>query len=177
VLVTGGAGAVGHFAIELAKYAGATVAATVSSAEKAELARAAGADVVVNYRDADATEQLAAFAKRMARIVDVNIAANLAMDLALSGPDTVIVAYAADAADPVLPVRACMTANVAMHFVLLYTMPAAATELAVAGVSRALEAGALTELPVHRFSLEQCAAAQQAVQDGAVGKVLVDVRV
>lgn len=175
VLVTGGAGAVGHFAIELAKFAGASVAATVSGAEKAELARAAGADIVVNYRDADATERLAAFAERMARIVDVNIAANLGMDLALSGPDTVIVAYAAGGSDPVLPVRACMTANVTMHFVLLYTMPAAAVERAVAGVTRALEAGALTELPVQRFPLDQSAAAQDAVQAGAVGKVLIDV--
>lgn len=86
--------------------------------------------------------------------------------------DTVIVGYAAGAPDPTLPVRVCMTANVMLRFVLLYTMPEDAVTRAVAGVSDALAAGALSELPVHRFSLEECAAAHDAVQQGAVGKVL-----
>ena len=172
VLVSGGAGAVGHFGIELAKRAGARVVATVSGDEKAALARAAGADLVVNYRDPEALDQLRVFAQRMARVVEVNLAVNLALDLALSGPGTVIVAYAADAPDPTLPVRACMTANVMLRFVLLYTMPEDALARAVAGVTDALAAGALSELPVHRFPLEQCAAAHDAVQQGMVGKVL-----
>lgn len=175
VLVTGGAGAVGHFAIELAKEAGARVAATVSGAEKARLASSAGADCVVNYHDTDAMQQLRAFAPQMARVVEVNVAANMALDLALSGPGTVIAAYAADAADPTLPLRACMSANVTMRFVLIYTAAAAELDGAVAGVSRAVAAGALTELPVHRYPLDACAAAQDAVQQGAIGKVLLDV--
>ena len=176
VLVTGGAGAVGHFAIELAKHGGARVAATVSSTEKAELARDAGADVVVNYRDYDAQQQISAFSTRLARVVDVNLAANLQLDLAVAAPDTVVVAYAADGPDPTLPVRACMGANVVLRFMLLYTVPAAAIDAAVAGVTEALEAHALSELPIHRFPLEECAAAQDAVQHGVVGKVLLEVR-
>ena len=175
LLVSGGAGAVGHFAIELAKRAGARVVATVSSDKKAALARAAGADLVVNYRDPDVLSQIGVFAERMARVVEVNLAVNLALDLALSGPGTVIVAYAADAPDPTLPVRVCMTANVMLRFVLLYTMPEDALARAVAGVTDAPAAGALSELPVHRFSLEQCAAAHDAVQQGVVGKVLLRV--
>ena len=175
VLISGGAGAVGHFAIELAKRAGARVVATVSGDEKAALARAAGADLVVNYRDADALQQIRVFAERVARVVEVNVAVNLALDLALSGPQTVIVAYAADAPDPTLPVRVCMTANVVLRFVLLYTMPQDAVQRAVAEVSEAVAARALSELPVHRFPLEQCAAAHDAVQHGAVGKVLLQV--
>ena len=89
VLVAGGAGAVGHFAIELAKFGGARVAATVSGPEKAELARQAGADLVVNYRDAGAAEQLREFAPQMDRIVELALGANLELDLALSGPQTV----------------------------------------------------------------------------------------
>jgi NADPH:quinone reductase len=54
ILVAGGAGAVGHFAIELARHAGAQVIATVSSAQKAAVAEAAGADPVIDYRDQDA---------------------------------------------------------------------------------------------------------------------------
>jgi len=173
VLVAGGAGAVGHFAIELAKHAGARVVTTVSTPEKAELAAKAGADLVVNYRDADAVDQVRAFAPVMDRVVEVALGANLPLDLAVSGPSTVVVSYAADGPDPVLPVRACMTANVTLRFVLLYGVPEPALDAAVAGVSEALAAGALTELPAHRFPLSDIVAAHEAVEGGAVGKVIV----
>jgi NADPH2:quinone reductase len=172
VLVAGGAGAVGHFAIQLARRAGARVVTTVSGTAKAELARAAGADLVVNYREPDALERIRGFTERVDRVVEVNLAANLALDLGLSGPGTVVSVYAADTADPELPIRACMGANVVLRFVLLYGVPIADLLRGVTDVSAALEAGALTELPVHRFPLEECAAAQDAVQSGAVGKVL-----
>jgi NADPH:quinone reductase len=172
VVVAGGAGAVGHFAIELAKRAGARVAATVSGPAKAELAAQAGADLVVNYKDPDAADQLAAFAPAD-RIVEVALGANLALDLPLSGPQTTIVTYASEAADPVLPVRAAMTANVSMRFVLLYGVPRPVLRRTAADITQALADGALTELPVTRFSLDEIAAAHDAVQAGAVGKVLV----
>jgi len=175
VLVAGGAGAVGHYAIELAKFFGARVATTVSGRAKAELARKAGADLVVNYRDADAADQLRAFAAQMDRIVELALGANLDLDLAVSGPDTYIVDYAAEATDPVLPVRRCMNANVTIRFMLLYSIPTEAIEHAVADISRAAAAGALTELPLTRFPLEQVAAAHNAVELGAVGKVLVEI--
>lgn len=175
VLVAGGAGAVGHFAIELAKFFGARVATTVSGPQKAELARSAGADLVVNYRDADAAEQLRAFAPTMDRIVELALGANLELDLGVSGPSTHIVDYAAEPSDPVLPVRKCMNANVTLRFVLLYGVPAAAADQAVTDISAALAAGALTELPMTRFPLEQIAAAQEAVQAGAVGKVVLEI--
>jgi NADPH:quinone reductase len=173
VLVAGGAGAVGHFAIELAKHFGARVAATVSGPEKAELAARAGADLVVNYREPDAAERLQAFAPKMDRIVELALGANLELDLALSGPQTHIVDYAAEPSDPVLPVRRFMTANVTLRFVLLYAFPDPALDQAVADITAAIDAGALSELPITRFPLEQVAAAQDAVQAGAVGKVVV----
>jgi NADPH2:quinone reductase len=175
VLVAGGAGAVGHYAIELAKFFGARVAATVSGPAKAELARKAGADLVVNYRDAGAADQLREFAPQMDRIVELALGANMDLDLAVSGLRTHIVDYAAEAADPVLPVRRCMTASVSIRFILLYGIPAEAADEAVGDISRAAAAGALTELPVTRFPLEQVAAAHDAVQAGAVGKVLVEI--
>jgi NADPH2:quinone reductase len=172
VLVAGGAGAVGHFAIELARHAGARVAATVSGPAKADLATAAGASLVVNYRDADAAAQLTSFAP-VDRVIEVALGANLELDLALSGPRTTVVTYAADGADPVLPVRACMSANISLRFVLLYGVPRPALRQAAAEITRALADGALTELPVTRFPLAEIAAAHDAVQAGAVGKVLV----
>jgi NADPH:quinone reductase len=173
VLVAGGAGAVGHFAIELAKYFGARVAATVSGPEKAELASRAGADLVVNYREPGAAERLQSFAPKMDRIVELALGTNLELDLAVSGPQTHIVDYAAEPSDPVLPVRRCMTANVTLRFVLLYGFPDPALDQGAADITAAVEAGALTELPITRFPLERVAAAQDAVQAGAVGKVVV----
>ena len=173
VLVAGGAGAVGHYAIELAKHAGARVVTTVSSPEKAALAARAGADLVVNYRDPDALEQIKAFVPVADRVGEVALGANLALDLAIAGPSTVVVSYAADGPDPVLPVRACMTANVTLRFVLLYGVPAAALDAAATDVTAALAAGALTGLPAHRFPLSEIAAAHEAAERGAVGKVIV----
>jgi NADPH2:quinone reductase len=173
VLVAGGAGAVGHYAIELAKWAGARVVTTVSGPEKAELAARAGADLVVNYRDPDALEQIRAFTPTVDRVIELALGANLELDLALATPETVIVTYAAEPQNPVLPVRACMNANVTVRFIMLYSVPAIALDSAVEDITVALTAGALTELPVHRFPLEEIVAAQEATEGGAVGKVIV----
>jgi NADPH:quinone reductase len=174
VLVAGGAGAVGHFAIELAKFFGARVATTVSGPEKAELARQAGADVVVNYRDPDAASQLQEFAAQMDRIVELALGANLDLDLAVCGPQTHIVDYAAEPDDPVLPVRRCMNANVTLRFILLYSVPEEATDQAAADITAAVEAGALTPLPIIRYQLTDVVAAQEAVEAGVVGKVVLE---
>jgi len=173
VLVAGGAGAVGHFAIELARHAGARVVTTVSGEEKADLARQAGADLVVNYKDKDAIDQVRAFAPQADRIVEVALGANLELDLAVSGPRTSVVTYAADGTDPVIPVRACMGANVNLRFMLLYGVPDENLDQAVTDITGALRSSALTELPAHRFSLDDAVAAHEAVENGAVGKVVI----
>jgi NADPH:quinone reductase len=172
ILVAGGAGAVGHFAIELAKFFGARVVTTVSGPEKAELARKAGADLVVNYRDPSAAEDVSSFGP-IDRVIEVALGANLSLDLAVLKPGGEIVTYAAEPADPAMPVRACMNANAILRFVLLYGVPADALERAARDITTALAAGELTELPVHKFGLDDIAAAQDACQAGAVGKVLV----
>ena len=176
VLVAGGAGAVGHFAIELAKHAGARVITTVSGPQKAELAARAGADLVVNYREPDAADQISSFAGPggVDHVVELALGANLELDLAVvARPDARIVCYAAEAADPAVPVRACMNANVILRFVLLYGVAEDALERAAGDISAALAVGALTELPATRFPLDEVAAAHEAVEAGALGKVFV----
>jgi len=177
VLVQGGAGAVGHAAIELAKWAGARVVATVSSPEKAELARAAGADAVAHYNTDDYALSMRSFLPDGAdRIVEVNLLANVSDDLGFAAPHAVISSYAGGPDDIVqVPIRALMSPNIVLRFVLVYTIPREALTAAVEGVSRALEVGALTTLPLHRFPLERAAEAHDAVQAGAVGKVLIDI--
>ena len=173
VLVAGGAGAVGHFAIELAAWGGARVIATASGPQKAELARQAGAAQVVNYRDPGAADQIRAAAGRTDRVIEVALGTNLALDLAVASPGSTIVSYAAEPSDPVLPVRACMTANVVLRFVLLYGVPRPALWRAAEDINAALTAGALTGLPVHRFGLADIVAAHEAAEAGPLGKVLV----
>jgi len=173
VLVAGGAGAVGHFAIELAKRAGARVISTVSSPEKAALAEKAGADLVVNYRSPDAVKQIQAFVPAVDRVVELALGANLALNLAVSRPLTTIVTYAAEATNPELPVRALMGANVNLKFILLYGVAETALDQAAADITAALAAGDLTGLPVHRFPLADVVAAHEAAEAGAVGKVIV----
>jgi len=175
VLVAGGAGAVGHFAIELARHAGARVIATVSTPEKAEMAVKAGAHHVVNYRDANVIEQVRELVDRVDRIVEVALAVNLALDLAVSGPETVIAAYASTGHDPTLPMRACMGANVTLRFVLLYGVPRLTQQQAATDVTAALAADALSPLPAHRFALDDIVAAHEAAEKGVTGKILVDV--
>ncbi len=132
VLVAGGAGAVGHAAIELAKWGGAEVVTTVSSPEKAELASAA--DVVVNYREDGAAEQIG----KVDRIVELALGPNLELDLAVANPYATIVTYAADQATAEIPIRACMTANLTLRFMLLYTIAPYALHDAIGGVSKAV---------------------------------------
>jgi NADPH:quinone reductase len=177
VLVAGGAGAVGHAAIELARWAGAKVIATVSNDTKAELARVAGATVVVDYRRDDAKEIIRAVAPAgVDRVVEVSPTVNLALDLAVIAPNATIAAYATDGGDEAtLPLAPLMRENVTLRFVLVYTMPQDALYEAVAQVSDAVRDGALTTLPIHRYVLEAIAEAHDAVEGGAVGKVVVEI--
>ena len=175
VLVAGGAGAVGNAAIQLARRAGATVIATVSSDAKAALAQAAGAHHTVNYRAGDAAEQIRALAPRgVDRIVEVALTTNLTLDLAVMADNSSIVVYATEPTDPLVPAGRLLFGNVNLRFMIVYTMPTVAMARAVAEVTDAAAAGALVNLPFHRFSLDDIGAAQDAVEAGAVGKVLVD---
>ena len=182
MLVTGGAGAVGHAAIQLAAWAGATVVTTVSSAEKAALAQAAGAHHVVNYREGDAAAEIRGLAPDGVDLaVDVAIIQNTDLVARVLKPRGVVTSYANTGGTEVtLPVRIFMMLNARFQFVLLYTVGEDALQAAAEDVSAALEDGALEVgeehgLPLLRYPLEETAAAHDAVENGAVGKVLIDI--
>jgi NADPH2:quinone reductase len=177
VLVAGGAGAVGHAAIELARWGGAHVIATVSNETKAALARTAGAHEVVDYRREDAAEKIRAVAPNgVDRVVEVAPAVNFPLDLAVCAPSATIASYANDGGeDATLQVAPLMRRNTTFRFVLVYTMPPEALRQAVSEVGAALWEGALTALPVHRYSLQDIASAHDAVEQAAVGKVVVEI--
>ena len=182
VLVAGGAGAVGHAAIQLAAWAGAEVVTTVSGPAKAALASAAGASLVVDRSAGD----VAAAVRRAAPggvdvVVEVAPGPNAALDAAVLAPGGTVAVYANEGGDEAtLGVRDLFVRNVRYQFVLVYTVPAAAKAAAVEDVTAAAAAGALevgeaAGLPLHRFALADAAAAHAAVEAGAVGKVLIDI--
>ncbi len=181
VLVTGGAGAVGHAAIQLARWAGADVAATVSSDEKALLARRAGAATVIDYLREDVATKLRSVHPAGADIVvDVDAPRNVTASLASVADNGTIAIYAtSDVDDLVVPGGPAMARNIRFQFVLTYTVAPVAKDHAVAAVAAAVADGAMEVgdahgLPLHRFPLDRIADAHRAVEQGTVGKVLVD---
>lgn len=182
VLVAGGAGAVGHAAIQLAVWAGATVVATVSSDEKADLARAAGAHHVVRYTDDDVAEQIGTLAPNgVDHIVEVSLAANAELDTRVAGNHASIAYYADNGGDrATVPLRPTFANNLRLQGILLYTVGDAALTAAAEDITAALHDGALpvgvdAGLPLTWFDLENTANAHDAVEHGAVGKILIDV--
>jgi NADPH2:quinone reductase len=182
VLVAGGAGAVGNAAIQLARWSDATVITTVSSPEKALLAAAAGADHVVNYRQEDVVREVKKITPRgVDTVVEVAPAANAGVDAAVLARYGAVAMYASDGgAEMRLPVRPLMDPNTRWQFVLVYTVPQDAKQRAVEDVSGAVYDGAVrvgdaAGLPLHHVPLERTGEAHAAVQNGIVGKVLVDV--
>ncbi len=184
VLVAGGAGAVGHAAIQLARWAGATVITTISSPQKAALAAAAGADVIVNYREEDAAVRIRSAAPDgVDQVVEVSPARNAALNAAVLKNHGSIAVYANDGGDQMtVDVRVHFALNARYQFLLLYTMGDDARRAAAEDITAALREGVLdvgeaAGLPLRRFELEQTAAAHDAVEQGVVGKVLIDVAV
>jgi NADPH2:quinone reductase len=178
VLVTGAAGGVGQYAVQLARWGGATVIGTVSSAEKAELARSLGADHVIDYRDEDVAARVQAITggAGVDRIVEVAFGANLAVSLQVLKTNGVIATYSSDAnPTPTLPFGQLLGKDAAVRFVRVYVMGAAAHQAAIQNITTALEAGLLHPAAAQRFGLAGIAAAHEAVETGhTAGKVLID---
>jgi NADPH2:quinone reductase len=181
VLVAGGAGAVGNAAIQLARWSDATVIATVSSPRKAQLAAAAGADHVINYRQQDVVSEIRKISPRGAdTIVEVAPASNASIDAAVVTRFGSVAIYNDGGGDDLtLPVGPLLAPNARWQFVLVYTAPAEAKGIAVDDIAAAIIDGAIrvgedAGLPLHHFPLDRAADAHAAVQQGAVGKVLID---
>jgi NADPH2:quinone reductase len=177
VLVAGGAGAVGHYAVQFAKLLGArTVIATVSSAAKAELARAAGADVVLDYRTENVTERVRAATqgRGVDRVVEVDVAANAALDLDVLRPGGDCVVYGSGKGEFTLPFFPLIAKNVTLRFFIVYNLDAADRERAVAMLGGFLQRGELQHLIAQRLPLAQIVQAHELVESGrAVGNVVI----
>jgi NADPH2:quinone reductase len=178
VLVQGGAGAVGWYAVQIARLEGARVIATVSRDEQAARAREAGAHEVLNYRTEDVAARVRAITGADAgvdRVIEVAFGANLATDLSVMKPGGVIATYASDAVpEPAVPFWPMLAKDLTVRFVLVYAMSREAHDTAAAWIGEALGAGRLKH-QVHRtFALDEIAAAHEATESmKQIGKVLV----
>jgi len=179
VLVTGGAGTVGRYAVQFAKLAGATVIATASTPEKQAIALAAGADHVVDRRMPDVATEVRDVAgpSGITRVVDVAFGANLPLVDAVAAPNAVIATYGSDAEPfPRMPFYSLMRRGITIRTVLVFTMPRPALEAAVADVTRLLAAGRLTHSVGGTYALDDLVRAHQAVEAGTrPGRVLLTV--
>lgn len=180
VLVQGGAGAVGAASVQLAAWAGARVLATVSGPEKAQLAAAAGAHDVIDYRREDVAARVRQVAPHGVDVVVEVSGANAALDSAVLAPHGAVALYAGTPGEEItIPLRDQMALNGQWHFVLVYTAPRTAKAAAVEDVQAAVAAGAVrtgrdSGTPLTVLPLSEAARAHAAVEGGAVGKVLLD---
>ncbi|MCK1481186.1 NADPH:quinone reductase [Bradyrhizobium sp. 197] len=178
VLVTGGAGAVGHYAVQLAKWGGAQVIATVSSAMKGEQARQAGADLVVNYRDEDVVAKAMAFTgeRGVDHVVDVDFGGNIATTLKLMAINSTIAVYATNGnRTPTVPMRELMEKCITLRSLVLFALPPALLAAAQADISKWLAAGPRIHNVAAQFALSETAQAHVAVEKGdKLGTVVVD---
>ena len=178
VLVTGGAGAVGHYAVQLAKWGGARVIATVSSDAKAEQARLAGADLVVNYKTDDVVARVLDFTGKRGvdHVADVDFGGNIATTLKLMAVNSVIAVYATNGnRTPVLPVRELMERCIALRPLVLPALPPPLHAAAQADITKWLMAGKRLHNVTGQFALRDTAQAHLAVEKGdKLGTVVVD---
>jgi NADPH2:quinone reductase len=179
LLVAGGAGAVGHYAVQFAKAAGATVIATISSPEKAQAARAAGADHTIDYRRDDVGERVMALTakKGVDAIIEVDFAANAKLAPAVLRERGTIVIYGTGAPQSGIPGMFFLRNAIALKFIYVYELNAVERAAALGAITRALAAGSLTTLFGQTFPLADVAGAHEAVEQGKIlGNVVIDIR-
>jgi len=180
VLVAGGAGAVGHAAIQLAKWGGARVVTTVSRLEQEKIALEAGADLAVNRKTEDPVARIKAFTRGQGadRVVEVAFEANLELNRAVLKANGVISTYSSGPPDsaPRIPFTAIMRQGISVHFILVYVMPAEAHRAAARDLNAAIEAARYRPHVAGLFKLDETAKAHEAQESGGtVGKLLIGV--
>lgn len=177
VLVTGGAGAVGAYAVQMARIGGARVIATVSGEEKAKIVRDFGADWTINYRSEDVAARVLELTdgEGVDRIVEVAFGANLATSLKVLKENGAIASYASDAEpNPAFPFWELLYKNAVVYPLLVFNMPEAAKAAAQADIAHWTRNKALKPYLGPRFPLERIAEAHEAVERGAIGNVVVE---
>lgn len=171
ILVTGGAGRVGHYAVQWASQAGATVIATASNDDDKAVCAAAGAAHVVNHRGDDVVGAVldATGGELVDRIVDVEFGANLATSVEVLRIGGTIATYSStQVTEPKLPFLKLMYKDVTIRLVIVYAMPESAKEHAIADIESALAADKLQHRIAHTLPLDDIAKSNELVEQGSI---------
>jgi len=177
LLVAGGAGAVAHYAIQFAKARGASVITTVSSAEKAQVARAAGADHAIDYKREDVGGRVAALTDKTGvdAVIELDLAANAHLIPAALRPKGTVVVYGTGKPEAQIPASFCLVNSVRLQFMLVYELTAEERARAVDDITAMLKANALVHNVAKTFPLADIVAAHRLVEDGkAIGNVVME---
>ena len=179
ILITGGAGAVGYLGIQLAKWSGAHVISTVSGDDKATVAEAAGADLVVNYKTDDVIKAVNDFTKGhgVDRILEVEFGGNLSVSEHVIKNNGVIAAYGSvTEANPSVPFYNLMFKSVKLNTYLIYIVADSDRANINQGINAALSDNALTPIIAKSFQLSETVNAHQSVEEGSViGNVVITI--
>jgi len=179
VLITGGAGGVGHYAIQFAKARGATVLTTVSSDAKAALARQAGADHTIDYKRENVGERVMAITGKRGvdAVIEMDLAANARLLPDVLAPNGTVAIYGSGAQETTVPFQFLLQNSITLKFFLVYLMPPELRVRATADITRMLERGELIHNVAQSFALADIVAAHEAVESGKVlGNVVVKVQ-
>ena len=169
LLITGGAGRVGYYAVQWASRAGATVIATASNPEDVEACKNAGARHVVNHRDKNFAASVleASRGKLIDRVVDVEFGANLAVSIEVLKTSGTIATYASvQGPDPKLPFFQMMYKDLTIRMIIVYAMPDSAKDHAIADISKALKDGWLQHRIAETLPLDEIAKGNETVEKG-----------
>ena len=171
ILITGGAGRVGHYAIQWAKLAGAMVIATASNPADEAACREAGAAHVVNHRDAAFADAILAAngGARVDRIIDVEFGANLPVSLQVLRTGGTIATYSStQVAEPALPFFQMLYQDITLHFIIVYAMPETAKQAAIDDLTQALANDELQHRIGRVLPLEEIAAGNELIEKGTI---------
>ena len=176
VLVTGGAGGVGHYAIQFAKARGATVLTTVSSEAKAKLAREAGADHVIDYKRENVGEQVMAITGKAGAdaVIEMDLAANAKLYPGLLHARGTVVVYGTGSAEAPIPAQFLLVNAIAIRFIYVYDLTAQERTAAISGITRMIENKTLVNNVALTLPLKDIIVAHESVeQTKAMGNVVV----
>ena len=176
VVVTGGAGRVGYYAIQWAKQAGATVIATASNAADEATCREMGADHVVNHREENWGEAILSCTggDKVDRIVEVEFGANLPEVLKCIHIGGTIATYSSTVVkEPQLPFLQMMFMDLTLRMVIVYAMPEEAKKQAITEISNLLASGTLQHRIPHVLPFSEMARSHELIEQGGFGGCVV----
>lgn len=166
ILVSGGAGSVARYAIQMAKLGGAEVITTVSTDEKAAYARAAGADHTVNYRDANAAEHILDLTQGGThRAIELELGVNINLLTEVMRPNGTIAAYgSAQSFTPEIPFIQMMFKDLTLRCILVYILTQQARTETLTGLNKMLLDGSLSHAVGATYDLDETVAAHERVE-------------